>query len=117
MFVCTVHLQHQTLYNCQRCVVLVYCSTNHIDCTVIPACHTQVVLWGGLALFTVVVAYIVQKRMLFFVPNSFSMGFFSATARRQPGSSDAAHTNDPPPPPGYDARLHSMLTTHVDHTC
>lgn len=55
----------------------------------------QVVLWGGLALFLVVVAYIVQRRMLFFVPNSLSMGFFGATARRQPGQ-DGAHTNDPP---------------------
>lgn len=67
------------------------------------------VLWGGLSLFIVVVAYIVQKRMLFFVPNSLSMGFFGATARSQRGAG-IAHTNDPPPGCACMLSLTALLT-------
>ncbi len=90
-----------------------------------PQTYTQVVLWGGLGLFLAVVAYIVQKRVLFFMPSALSMGFFGATAKVEGGGVGArgggfatntrhiaSHTRDPPPAPaatGYGVIVHVGL--------
>ena len=52
-------------------------------------------LWGGIAFFTLVVLYILQKRLLYFVPNMLKPSFLKTGPRSPP----SPFPGSPIPPP------------------